>query len=62
MTYTRKTRDLFVVQGYYGAQYGWEDVHAEYSRAEARERLKEYRANEPQYAHRLVTKRERISQ
>lgn len=48
---------LHVVQGNYGQ--GWEDVTAEEKRSEARARLREYRENEPQYAHRLIRRRER---
>lgn len=55
--YIRKTRDIFEVQGNYGC--GWECVTAEETRKEAKERLKEYRANES-VPFRLVTKRERI--
>lgn len=42
------------VQGYYG---GWEDVTAEDNRKEARQRLREYRENDPQHAYRLITRR-----
>lgn len=57
--YVRKTRDVFEIQGNYGQ--GWECVTAEDDRKEARARLKEYRENEPQYSHRMITKRERIA-
>ena len=50
-----KTRRVFVVQGNYGSR--WEDVTEEDVYAEGRARLKEYRENEPQYAHRLITRR-----
>lgn len=53
----RVTEDSYEVQGNYG--YGWECVTAETTRKEARERLKEYRANES-VPFRLVVKRERI--
>jgi len=55
--YTRVTHEEYTVQGYYGR--GWEDVATEDARHEARARLREYRENEPQYAHRLVTRRVR---
>lgn len=58
MPYKRKTYDLFIVQGLYFGQ--WEDETAETTRAEARERLREYRENQPEYAHRLIKKRERV--
>jgi hypothetical protein len=49
---------LFVVQGYYGAGYGWEDLCASEDRKEAREDLKSYRENETQYPHRMIRRRE----
>jgi hypothetical protein len=60
MSYTRKTRDVFTVESNYGTQYGYEETYASYDRADAKARLKEYRENEPQYSHRLTTKREKI--
>jgi hypothetical protein len=57
MAYIRKTRDEYNVQGYYDPSTGWEDVCAEDSYREARARLKEYRENEPQYAHRIKVRR-----
>jgi hypothetical protein len=59
MTYQRKTIDLFIVQGLYYGQ--WEDETAETSRREGIERLKEYRQNMPEYAHRLIKQRERVT-
>lgn len=47
---------LFIVQGSYG--YGWEDLTAEDTRSEARDRLREYRENEPGTPHRLIKRRE----
>jgi hypothetical protein len=41
------------VEGYYVPQYGFEEVYASTEYRDARDRLKEYRENEPQYAHRL---------
>jgi len=60
MTYKRITQDVFIIQQYTGSQYGWEDVHAEDTRKAARERLKEYRQNQPEYPARLITRREKI--
>lgn len=57
--YKRKTQDEFAVQGNYGQ--GWEDVTCEDTRPEARARLKEYRENEPQYNHRLITRRVKVA-
>ena len=60
MAHTRKTRDIWEVQGNYGFGHGWECVTAEETFREARARLREYRQNEPQYAHRIKFTRERI--
>jgi len=57
----RKTRDIYVVQGNYGYGHGWEDVTAEDSLKQIRERLKEYRENEPGIPFRTITRRERIA-
>jgi hypothetical protein len=51
----RKTEDVWTVQGNYGQ--GWEDLTSETTRAEAKQRLKEYRDNEPGVSHRLVKQR-----
>jgi len=59
MAYQRKTIDLFTVQGLYYGQ--WEDETTETSRREGIDRLKEYRQNMPEYAHRLIKQRERIT-
>lgn len=58
MAYQRKTIDLFIVEGLYFGQ--WEEETAETTRAEGIARLKEYRENMPEYAHRLIKKRERV--
>ena len=47
---------LFTVQGFYYGQ--WEDETTEETRAEAINRLKEYRTNMPEYAHRLIKTKE----
>lgn len=54
--YIRKTTDEWAIQGHYG-QYGWEDVDCHDNRKDAREALKVYRENEPQYQHRLIKRR-----
>jgi uncharacterized protein YjlB len=51
----RKWKEEFTVQGNYGQ--GWEDVTSEDTYSEARERLREYRENEINYPHRIVTRR-----
>jgi hypothetical protein len=55
---TIKRKYVFVIQGNYGQ--GWEDVTEEESFLEARERLKEYDENEPQYPHRRIMRRIKI--
>lgn len=57
MAYIRKTVDTWEIQGCYNGV--WEMVTTETSRGEARERIKEYRANAPM-AYRIVKKREKI--
>ena len=59
MAYERKTIDTWELQLNYG--YGWEYTLTEFTREEARARLKEYRENQPQYPARLVKKRVRIN-
>jgi hypothetical protein len=58
MMKNNKYEYLFIIQGLYGAGYGWEDVTAEESSKEARARLREYRENEPEYPHRMIRRRE----
>ena len=48
---------LWVVQGFYGYGYGWEDVAASESRKEARNNLKAYQENDP-HPHRVIRRRE----
>jgi len=50
----------WVIESYYDGQYGWEEVTAEDNRSEARQRLKEYRENEPQYSHRMRFKTNKV--
>lgn len=59
----RKTKDVYVIEQYFGRNAGgWEAVCSEEDRAEAKQRLKEYQDNMPQYAVRLVKKREHNNQ
>lgn len=60
MPYQRKTRDEWQLWANYGHGHGWEHEISEDSYKEARERLKEYRENAPQYAYRLKRARVRI--
>lgn len=48
----------YVVQGHYGGSAGWEDLTAETTRSEARDRLREYRENEPEHRHRIIERKE----
>ena len=45
----------YEVQGNYGQ--GWEMVTTEDTPIEAKQRLKEYNENEPQYPHKIVMKK-----
>lgn len=56
--YQRKTKDIYILLGNYG--YGWEEVLAEETKKEARERLKEYRENDPQHSYKLTKKRVKL--
>lgn len=60
MAYKRKTQDVWYIEAHYGYGHGWEVECTEYSLKEAKERIKEYRENCPQYPVRIVKKRERI--
>ena len=62
MPYKRKTRDEFQIHGYYGPQYGFEEVTAEDTYKEARARLKEYRENEPGVPFKIAAKRIKIEE
>lgn len=57
--YIRKTKDIFIVEGFYSGN--WEEETSEETRKEGIERLKEYRENMPEFAHRLIKKRETIN-
>jgi len=56
--YTRKTKDVFEIQGRYAGY--WETVTEEDNRKDALAQLKCYDANEPQYPHRIVKRRVKI--
>lgn len=58
MSYQRKTKDVFELEGHYG--HGWEFLTGEDTRAEIRQRLKEYRENEGG-RYRIRKVRERIA-
>lgn len=57
--YQRKTRDVWHIFVNYGS-HGWEHECTELSWREAREQLKCYRENAPQYPVKAVRRRERI--
>jgi len=59
MAYQRKTTDEFIIQGNYGQ--GWEDVAAYETRKERKVDYKLYQENEPQYSHRTITRRVKVS-
>ena len=56
----RKTRDVYEVRGDYGYGHGYEMVTAEVDPKAARQRLREYRRNEPGVPFRIVRVREPI--
>ncbi len=60
MTYTRKTRDYWAVEGNYGYGDGWEEVTAEETWKEIKDRLREYRENERGVPFRARKHREKI--
>ena len=60
MTYVRKTRDEWVIEGYYGDLYGWEEVTREDTRSEGLARLRDYRENDPFVTYRMRKVRVRI--
>ena len=49
---------LHVVQGDYGYRQGWEDIAASENYREARADLSAYRVNAPEYAYRMIERRE----
>ena len=51
----KRTRKEYIVQGNYG--YGWDDLTASDSYGEAKQDLKDYRENEKNATHRLITRR-----
>ena len=55
---TTKYLYLYVVQGYYGNLYGWEDLTQSENYTEARADLRDYNDNELQYSHRMIKRRE----
>ena len=52
MAYQRKTRDRWDIETNYG--YGWEVENSEYTRADAKRSLREYRENLEAYGKRAV--------
>lgn len=58
MTYQRKTKDVYIIQGNYG--HGWEDENTEDTRADGKRSLQEYRSNGPGL-YRMVKRREKIA-
>ena len=60
MAYARKTRDRFDVEQHAHPAHGWECVCSEATRKQAKERLREYRENQPEFPVRIVKRREPI--
>lgn len=60
MTYTRKTKDIYILLSNYG--YGWDEELTEDTYKEAKEQLKIYRENCPQAQYKVVKKRVKIGQ
>ena len=61
MAYQRKTRDRWDIETNYG--YGWDVENSEYTRADAKRSLREYRENLEAYgkcAVRMTKHRERL--
>ena len=55
-----KVKDEWYIQGYYSKEYGWEEVSAYDNIKEAKDDLKAYRENQPEYPHRLRKRRIKI--
>lgn len=49
---------LFVVQGLYPGPHGWEDVGGGATWREARDDIRAYRNNAPEYTYRVIRRRE----
>jgi hypothetical protein len=60
MAYVRKTRDEYDIEQHW--DQGWEVVCSENTRREARQRLKEYRENQPEAPVRIKKRRVKINQ
>ena len=58
--YCRETRDEYLVEGYYGSEYGGEGLTAEATYHAAREMKRCYDANETIYPHRIRKHRVKI--
>ena len=46
----------YIICGYYGKEYGWEEVDTVKTKEEATKRLREYNINEPEYSHKIKVK------
>lgn len=56
-----KTKIIYVVQGNYGYGQGWEDLTAEETWKDIKQRLREYRDNERGVPFRAIRRRERLA-
>lgn len=61
MSYTRKTKDEYVLLANYGYGHGYEEETIEDSYKEIRERLKEYRTNAPEYSYTYKKRRVKLN-
>lgn len=62
MTYKRKTRDVFEIQGNYGHGHGYETVTTELTWKDAMSTIHTYKENEPGIPFRIKKVRERIEE
>lgn len=60
MSYQRKTKDIWKLYVKYNENDGWEHEVTEFSFLKARQVLREYRENCPQYPSKITMSRERV--
>ena len=58
--YKRKTIDTWELHVNYGYAHSFENEITEYTRQEIKQRVKEYKENVPQYALKVIKKREKL--
>ena len=62
MAYIRKTTDQWDTEQNFGFGHGWEVVSCDDNLLDARQTLKDYRMNQPEYPSRLVKKRVKLTE